>query len=254
MGEERQATSIRPSDASVGLLDGADVTIKTLRYVVRDRTNPRTALTGDTRLYIEAIFVDDEGREHTEYYSIGDTTKFVPSPDGRKALPVVDGARFSANSKGIKLIASLVNSGFPEDRLADDLGVFSGTVGHVRRTTLPRIAGQEKDATILEFTQIHKLPWEKEEKEKKAAAPKSSRKAADPVPPSDGVREKAVSTLMEILTENGGEILRQKVAPAAFKLLATDADRNAVVSLVFREDFLRSVEGVSFDGTTIRLA
>jgi hypothetical protein len=253
----QQTVSVRPSDASQGggLLDDADVTIKQLRYVVRDRTNPRTQATLDTRLYIEAVLVDDEGREHTEYYSIGDTSKFVPSPDGRRALAVVEGARFVQSSKGIRLIASLVNAGFPEDKIADDLSVFDGTYGHVNRTTLPRIAGQEKDATILEFTKIHRLPWEKKSG---SAATKSKPAAATPAAKTEQaapehVREKAIATLFEVLAQNGGSIPRQKVAPAAFKLLATDPDRNDVVALVFTEQFLRSVDGISFDGQTISL-
>lgn len=261
----QQTVSVRPSDASQGggLLDDADVTIKQLRYVVRDRTNPRTQATPDTRLYIEAVFADDEGREHTEYYSIGDTSKFVPSPDGRRALAVVEGARFVQSSKGIRLIASLVNAGFPEDKIADDLAVFDGTYGHVNRTTLPRIAGQEKDATILEFTKIHRLPWEKKSgpaaaKPKTVAAPASAKPVARAEAPEqatpDNVREKAIATLFAVLADNGGSIPRQKVAPAAFKHLATDPDRNAVVALVFTEQFLRSVDGINFDGQTISLA
>jgi hypothetical protein len=265
------ALSLRPSDAQAGgFLDDLDVTLREARFVIWDymgKANPAVAL--------KVTMEETDGITHEQYYSAGDPNKVTPSPDGKTLIPQAGATGLNNNTNALAFISSIINAGFPEDKLGSDASVFDGLGAHVNQVAQPKRAGlkdQKEGKTYLLVTKITRLPWD-------AATPKAAKgapvnrtaapagpRAVAPTPtatpvPSNGAAtpemiEKARGTVISILTEKGGSVPRSKLSQEAFRLLSNDPDRNAIVKLVYDDGFLvQSVaEGVfAFDGATVTL-
>jgi hypothetical protein len=268
--------SLRPSDAQQGgFLDDADVTILGSRFTVWDyqgKGEPTVAL----KVSMQA---DGDEQVHEQYYSAGRPDKFQPTEDGKTIEPLGGATGLNVSTNALAFLTSLVNAGFPEDRLGEDASVLEGAVVHVNQVAQPKRPGlkdQKDGKTYLMVTKIIRLPWEAAPHKaapaakgapatKKAApvavaiaAPATPAAAAAPAAESNGnMVEKARATVVGILAEKGGTIPKGKLPTEAFRALASDPDRNAVVSLVYKEDFL--VESAAsgafgYDGTNVVLA
>jgi len=268
------ALSLRPSDAQAGaFLDDVDVTLKECRFVVWDymgkASKPSTAL--------KITMEDPDSITHEQYYSAGDPDKVLPSPDGKTLIPQAGATGLNNNTNALAFISSIINAGFPEDKLGSDASVFDGLGAHVNQVAQPKRQGlkdQKEGKTYLLVTKITRLPWEAAPAKVAKGAPVAKPSPAPvagprPVQPpmsqagqpgggnGDGVlTEKARATVISILTEKGGTVPRSKLSQEAFRLLASDPDRNAIVKLVYDDAFLQQsvAEGVfAFDGTTVSL-
>jgi hypothetical protein len=271
-----QGVSIKPSDAVAGgsMIDDADVKIASARWYLYDY-NGKVA---NPVLAIGVDYVDPKSGESLssrQYYSAGEqsTKNFVPSADGRMAMPVGTAAGLSEGSNALLWITSLINSGFPEDKVTNDIGVFDNTVGHVNQVPQPKRQGMSGDGnkTILILTKIHTLPWQqaagpapigkgaaagkKAAQANQAAAPAAVQQAQDTAAAVSGdVQQKATDTVMSILINKGGVVPKAALAQEAFKLLAKEPDRNLIVQLVFKDEFLSAPgQPWSFDGTTVTM-
>lgn len=264
--------SLKPSDAQAGGggYDDVDARIEKCRFITWDYAGNLPAPV----LGLEVAYkVLADGFEFKQVYSAGDLKHFVPSQDGRYAIPVGSQSGLNDSSNAIQYLAALVNAGFPEDRIANDVSVFEGVEGHLNqvpqkeRKSLTKADPTAKARTVLVVTQIHKLPWEKGKvspikpvaaMKAQAAAPVASPAPSTTEVPSNGVVAKSVETVMGILMSKGGTITKAAIAQEAFKVLAADPDRNAVVQAIYKDEFLhgKSVEGGvpwQFDGKTISL-
>jgi len=263
--------SLKPSDAVAGggLIDDVDVTIESCRAALWDYNgqipSPVVALA--------VTMIGAEGAKAIQYYSAGDPKHFVPSQDGRKFVPVGSATGLNENTNAMMFLVSLVNAGFPEDKIGDDLGVFDGTMAHVNRVPQPArpglgggVTGKVGKPTVLVVSKIHKLPWEnaanlakgqaKTKTAKTASAPVAvAEQASGPAANGQGdLTGKATEGLLAILAEKGGSITKAQIAQAAFKYFQKDADRNQLVQMVYKDEFLGG-EGTpwSFDGTTVTM-
>ncbi len=263
--------SLKPSDAQAGGggYDDLDVRIEKCRFITWDYAGNLPAPV----LGLEVAYkVLTDGFEFKQVYSAGDLKHFVPSQDGRFAIPVGSQTGLNDQSNAIQYLASLVNAGFPEDRIANDVAVFEGVEGHVNqvpqkeRKGLAKSDPTAKAKTVLVMTQITKLPWEKgkvspikpAQAKTQVAAPVASPAPSATEAPSNGVVVKSVETVMGILMAKGGTVTKAAIAQEAFKTLANDPDRNAVVQAIYKDEFLhgKTVEGGvpwQFDGKTISL-
>jgi hypothetical protein len=264
------ALSLRPSDAQTGaFLDDIDVTLKECRFVTWDymgKANPATAL--------KVTMEEPDGITHEQYYSAGDPSKVTPSSDGKTLVPQAGATGLNNNTNALAFISSIINAGFPEDKLGSDASVFDGLGAHVNQVAQPKRAGlkdQKEGKTYLLVTKITRLPWDapavkpaKGAPVAKSAAPGprpvAAAPAASPAPtngtPTNEMVEKARVTVISILTEKGGSVPRSKLSQEAFRLLSNDPDRNAIVKMVYDDGFLTQsvAEGVfAFDGTTVTL-
>jgi hypothetical protein len=262
------ALSLRPSDAQTGaFLDDIDVTLKECRFVTWDymgKANPSTAL--------KVTMEEPDGITHEQYYSAGDPSKVTPSPDGKTLIPQAGATGLNNNTNALAFISSIINAGFPEDKLGSDASVFDGLGAHVNQVAQPKRAGlkdQKEGKTYLLVTKITRLPWDAKPAKLPKGAPAGPRPVA-PVPaaapvasaapangtPTNEMIEKARVTVISILTEKGGSVPRSKLSQEAFRLLSSDPDRNAIVKLVYDDGFLTQsvADGVfAFDGTTVTL-
>lgn len=266
---ESQFVSINPAQAVAGgsLIDDADVIVRSVRTGFTDYN-------GTIQVPVPALLITyqtADGAVQQQFYSAGDQKNFVPSDDQRRFVRVGKQTGLGETTNALGWILSAINSGFPADKVGDDVSVFDGMECHITKVPQPKRSfaqgtaapvGGEK--TYLVVSKIHKLPWEN--KGMVAAAPMmqtSPMVAAAPAPvpaqpsaPAANLHGKATQTVMAILISKGGQIAKAQIAQEAFSQLAKDPERNAVVQMIYNDAFLSGAMGAvtwQFDGTTIKL-
>jgi len=244
--------SFKPSSFSVGggLLDDVDVTIREANVVTWDYNGSIPVGQPAIRLLLAV----KEGEDVEQYWTLGKAEDWMPSDDGKKIIGISGKTQMSASSNAAILLISLVKAGFPENRINDeDIGCFTGTEGHVARIPAPkrpglgpkapRADGRVFEDTILTFSTITKLPWEKGGA-KATTKGKATAKAAEPAPEAveqgedETVEGVAQGLLLEILGENPKGITKQQIPGLVFKKVGNRPDRNAIVQLAFKDTFL----------------
>lgn len=244
---------LRPSGFSEGggLLDDVNATIKEARFEIFDyqgKGTPAPSLRINLTL--------EDGSEASQNWSCGKAQDWQPSEDGKKLVAIGRATALNRQSNVALLLESIVNSGFPEDKIGDEITVFEGMEAHFIRVPAPERKGIAKrtdaqgnviEQTILTVDKINKLPWEK-----KAAAPKGAAKAA--AAPAKGAPAKAApaaaaagdltevasNAIVEILAENPEGIAKAQLPALLFKKLATHPQKAQVLQVAFKDDFLSS--------------
>jgi hypothetical protein len=260
-----KAASLNPETfiEGSGLIDDVDVTLISNKFALFDYNG--TVTPGSPSLLVK--MQDDEGNEYDQYYSMGSAKDWMPSEDGSQLLAVGSATSIRISSNGGILLKSLVDAGFPVDKLGDDITILDGTVVHVIRVPAPQRPGvkmtdkqkerEEKygPATILVVSEIRTLPWDKKTPKgapKAAAKPvgkpttkpvaaKTTVKAAPAPEPEEEVSElseKAINAVMEILAN--GPAAKKELPAKLFQTMKEDPDRNAIVKMVFDDEFLGS--------------
>lgn len=225
-----------------GLLSDIDVTIKEASFVMWDYAGKKPIPVPAARF----LMADGEGVDHEQYWSAG-SGKFAPSPDGSRLVPLVGDAAINSGSNFALLIQSIVNAGFPENRLEDDITIFQGMKAHMERVAAPRrniqkaprADGKVYEDTVLIVTKIIKLPWEAAGKGGSKAKPTGK---AAPAEPEEGGEDEmsglAMTTVMGLLTEKG-RMTKQQLLGAVFQALKEDPNRNAIVQVINQDEFLK---------------
>jgi hypothetical protein len=262
--------SLKPSDAVAGGggIDDVDAVIKACRFRLWDYNGTiQTPVLG-----LEVTYLEDDGSESSQVYSAGDVKHFVPSDDGSEAVPVGSHQALNDSTNAMAWMVSMVNGGFPEDKIADKVSVFEGARVHVNQVPQAKrkgLANAKENKMILLVSKVLALPWDK-----KAAAtgPKTTKpvpvaKAAQAAPaaapaaaaaaPAAGASElndQATGALVGIILAKGGSIGKNQIAQEAFKAFAADPNRNALVQLVFSDPFLKQ-DGApwNYDGVTVSM-
>lgn len=272
--------SLKPSTfvEGGGLVDDVDATITDAKWLTWDYN-------GQSNVVVPALAVAltlQDGTVQEQYYSCGKLEHFKPSKDDRTPapdndcmgdylVPVTDKTGIASSSNAGKFFASLVNAGYPEDKLDGPISkVLNGLTAHfkrevVKRTGLVRTGkNADRDQTVLVVSKVIKLPWETASRQaavtpRPAAATAASPAAAKPngaagVGVSVEVRAKAEETLMGVLIEAGAPVPKAKLATLVFNALKGDPDQKAVSQLAFKDDFLQSVAGIRYDGAKVEMA
>ena len=246
---KNQGMSLNPEDFTEGggLIDDVNVTFKGVAFEMFDYQGKVS--TGVPSLCI--VMEDEEEDEHTQYYSMGNAQDWAPSPDGKKLVAVGSATGIRSSSNGAILLKSIVDSGFPTDKIDDDITVFEGMKCHVIRIPAPKRAGiktkkrddgKEYEKTILVVDEIISFPWDKAKpkgapkgkkgttKSKKATKAKTSESTED-------LTGKAKETVLGVVLE-AGEVDKKVLPTKVFQVLKNDPDRNAIAKMVFDDDFL----------------
>jgi len=253
-----------------GLIDDVDVTIDKARFELFDYNG--TVIPGVPALALH--MTDPEGEEVVQYYSMGKPEDWEPSEDGTTLEAIGSATAIRMTSNGGILLKSLIDAGFPVDKLGDDISSLDGMKAHViqipapKRTGIkekPRADGKVYEKTILVIGEILTLPWEEDEEKPKSKAkakakPKAKAKAKAKAKPEaeeveeeagdDDVGAKAVAAILEIL-EDAGTVTKKELPAKIFQVMKTDPDRNAVVKLVFDDEFLAEGPWEYDDGTLV---
>lgn len=230
-----------------GLLNDLNLTWKDPKFVLWDYNG--TVPTKNPALRV--ILVDEDGVETEQYWSAGDAKNWVPSSDAKRLVATGTAETVVRSTNMGILIDSLVNSGYPEDQISDDVSVFAGMVAHMIQVPAPKRAGLAAtptarsdgrvfEKTILVVDNVVTMPGEKKGTTK--------RKAAGPTPAKtdasdDGaLNAKTAAMLKKLLEDNLGEhsdgLMKVEIPKLAFAEMRGDADRDSMVKLVFEDEFL----------------
>ena len=263
--------SLRPSNFVEGGAVPVDrnLTWKECRFNLFDYTR-KTGEVVATTVAARITYVDDDGAEFVQQYSAGDPERFTPSPDGKKLVAVGTALSLSKSSNFYLLLNALINAGFPENRLDEDIssldGLYTHNVGMPEPTRVglvrPAVAGEAARPRVISIPdQILRLPWEKKAG-KSGVAPKTvTRTKQDKSNEGEGdgdtsgVSGKAMKLVEKALAEND-VVTRQQLAVRLFKDLAKDPDKDAVARLIFQPEFQGALlaGGYAIDGENISKA
>lgn len=268
-----------------GLIDDADVTIETARFVSWDYKGQVTPPV----LALQLWLVDADGNKHDDYLSAGDQKFFVPSSDGRKAIPVGSQQKLNINTNAVEFIISLMNADTRGQLAAkikggDDIGVIDGVKVHVVRKAQKKRAGIQIQAnapdpnqpgqaprqkTVLTVEKVIAYPWEAAGAAPATAQAPTAGTVAAPAAAGGMVAGVAadlqattVGTLLQIVAESGGSIKKSQIAGKVFsnpdvKAMPTPV-RNSLLGLIVRADFLASEAvasmGIKYDAASDTVA
>lgn len=278
--QKPMGVSLKPSEAVAGGggIDDVDVWIKACRFRLWDYNGTiQTPVLG-----LEVTFADDDGNEASQVYSAGDTKHFVPSEDGSEAVPVGGATNLNDSTNAMAFMVSLVNAGFGEERIADKVSVFEGTKVHVNQVPQPKrkgLTGAKEGSKILLVSKILAFPWDKAAGKApgigkgaapKAAAPKAAAAQApmQAAAPAGGngaaaggngadasaLNGIAMEAMLGIVMGKGGSITKGAIAQEAFKALQAHPQRNALVQLVYSDEFLKQPGAPwTYDGATVSM-
>jgi hypothetical protein len=263
--------SLKPSEMVEGGVVPVDqnLTIKEARFTLFDYTKKDGTVVATT-VAVRIKTTNDDGQEFEQQYSVGDPAKFSPSTDGKNPAKegkfiIAIGAQeaLSKSSNFYILQNNLVNAGFPENKLGDDISVLEGLyaywigVPEPKRAGLTRVvaAGEAvRERVISVPSQIHKLPWEKS-KGKAAAAVKG--KAPTAAAPDESILKAALEFVgKQIEASDDGTVTRQDLAGSVFRELAKSPNRDAIATLIFAPAMQAALvaNGYAVDGETISKA
>jgi hypothetical protein len=132
---------------------------------------------------------------------------------------------------------SLINAGFPENRMSDDISVLDGLYAyHIgmpepKRSGLARPAQADGSAArekVLSIpSKILRLPWEKVKGGTAAKPAAKKTQEAD-----DDVTAQAIAFIGKVVEESGS-VTRQELAVKVFSDLAKDPNRDAIATMIF---------------------
>lgn len=261
--------SLNPASfkAGGGLFDDVDAVITQVRYT--DEAPEGYTAQGDANPLFALLGIQIDGAEAavTQHISLGGKSgnNFSVINDGKGLEPLVDDAGISDKAKYAMFISSLVNEGFPGDRLESD--DFDPTPIEGTRVHLNRVPtgfdqtfgnkrkgkdGKEYGDTALVVTKIHYLPEDapavatKGAKANGKAASSKLTPKAQAASASNDLEDQALTTLKALLAENG-TFKRQQITLLANKELMKDKNRTPIVKIMFSEEFLSAAEGIVYD-------
>jgi len=253
-----------------GLLDDADVTIKSARFVTWDYRGKAVPV-----LALNVKLEDGDGAEHDEYLSSGDLKAFVPSNDGKEALAVGSQTKLNSNTNAVAFILSVINADTKGElaakiRATSDISVLDGTKVHVIRKNQPKRSGipvvvqeggNQRVPQRLEVEKILSYAWEAGSSNGSSAKASTANAPAATGGVDDELEGQTLGALMSILGANGGSMKKAMLAGKVFgdefvKGLPAPI-RNKILGRIVKDEFLKgelaSGSGISFDGTTVSI-
>lgn len=260
-----KATSLSPETfvEGGGLVDDVDLTIQEAKFIMWDYNGKIPQAT--PALCLSMLAEEDEKIE--QYYSMGSSKDWMPSDNGKQLLSVGQATAIRKTSNGGIFLTSLVDAGFPVEKLGDDITVLEGLQAHMIRVPAPKRGGLKQDErkyeqTILVVSEIITMPGDKK---KPTGAPKGAKTSKTTVASSTGgnaakiksesgggddVAEKATTQILSLL-EASGSIAKKDIPGKLFQTMKNDPDRNTVIKMVFDDEFLSSGPWVYEDGILI---
>jgi hypothetical protein len=257
---EGSPVSLRPSDqVSEGLLDDCDVTFESFIFTLEAPPNYNA---GDAvPLFVKASLAVDGGETVEQWWSAGDSSKFQPSEDGDTAVRVKGSGGLGQGTNAAALFRSIVDAGFPEDKITAGLSCFVGMNAHMQqvamnRKGLPAQEGKRPSTTLL-VAKINRLPWEQAGKvapKGKAATSTKTTPATRTAPAASNgdVTDDAAAIIATILAK--GPCKSASLPAKAFPHLAGKANRADILNLLKDADFLVAASEAGhfqFDGETV---
>ena len=244
--------SIRPSQFVEGGAVPVDRNLlwKECRFANFDYTKKDGTIVAST-ISAKILFVDDDGTEYTQHYSAGDPARFQPSADGKTLEALTSSENLSKSSNYYVLMNALINAGFPENKLGDDISVLDGLYTHNIGIPEPKRSGLvrepkegARERVISVPDSIITLPWESKGK----AATAKSKPAATTTDEDAGDAGADALTMVTEMLADADKVTRQQVATKAIR-----SKNQPVAKMVFSPEFatVLTEAGFTLDGEDI---
>lgn len=197
-------------------------------------------------------FQTESGDMNEQFYSVGSPDRFIPSKDGKTLVAVGTANALSKSSNFYLLMNALINAGYDESLISNDISTLDGLVAyHIgmpepkRSGMAPRVGadGQPAREKIISVpSQIVTMPGEKKGK---AGAKKAAGGAS---------LVNAVAFASAKIDEEGSAT-RQELAASVYGDYEGD-DKKEVAGVVFTDRFLAAMTaaGYTVDGEEIKTA
>lgn len=256
-----------------GLIDDADVTVKSARFIRWDYLGTQPEV-----LALQVLLEDTEGKTHDEKLSAGELKFFVPSEDGKKAIPVGTATKLNSNTNIAHFVQSIFNADTRGElagklKTTDDISILDGLKFHLRRVDQPKRSGlptqtnpdgsQKRTPQRIEVSKINAYPWESAPAAGTAtAAAPAAAGATQQAPAGDAdLDAMTMGVLFSILGANNNSIAKTAIAGKVFndpEAKALDAPiRNKVLARIVNDAFLKGEmatgAGIKYDGKTVSL-
>ena len=247
--------SLKPSEQTAGglLLDDVDVSFDKNRFVMSTEIEGYSAPEPVPGLLSEITTIED-GETTKQFFSCGSAKDFVPSKDGKKLESVSGVTALRKSSNTAMLLTSIVNAGFPEEQLGDDISNLDGMVAHVIQVAAPKRGGllsdkrvgkdgREYDRTNTVVSKIVSMPGEGKKKGKGKGG-----KA-----PSEDVTKAAQAAVLNVLIAAGDALAKHDLPGLVFSKLK-GAERQAVMPLIQDDEFLSNSDTWTYEDGKLTLA
>lgn len=267
---EEQKGAMFDEFLDTGLLDDANVILRTNRFASWDYKGQVSPAV----LALRCEMLDEEQKVHEQYMSSGDMAFFVPSNDGKKAVPIGKYQKLNKNTNAAAFILSIMNADVRGEMTAklkatDDISILDGLRVHVVRKKQPKRPGlvapgseaasaqeQAKEQFQLVVDKVLSYPWENGAGQPMAAgsnapAPStvSGASVAAQAAPAQATNagaagDLAIGVLVSVIGANGGTIKKAVIAGKVYTndLVKSEsaATKNAILGLVTKDEFLLS--------------
>ncbi len=241
-----------------GLLDNVDVKFKKVRFEMFDYGGKSISAVPALKIEME----QEDGSSAEQYFSAGSAADWSPSKDGTKLVSVGNARGINKGCNMAILINSIIEAGFPEDKITDDCTVFEGMEVHVIRVKAPerkgivkqpRADGKEYEQTNLVVDAIHKLPWETKKGGSKGTSKASTGASNEESEGEESFEDKMFGIVLGVLSDAGDKPIDKKaLSQKVFVAMKGDADRNKGAQMAFNDEFLSSGPW-DFDGEKVKL-
>lgn len=250
-----------------GLIDDVDVVFTEARFEMFDYNGK-----ADEPIPALKITIDCAGDESVQYYSMGRSQDWMPSDDGTQLMAVGSATAIRMSTNGGIFLTSLVDSGFPAEKLGDDISVLDKLEAHMIQVPEPsrnlkKTKEQEErekkygPKTILVVNGINKLPWEKSKPKGKAgkpktktkpkSTPKKTKKVETPAADTGGdISERLTEYIVGILAEEGS-VAKKDLPQKIFAEFNDDPDKASMVKTAFDDEFLEAGPWTYDDGLLV---
>jgi hypothetical protein len=234
-----------------GLINDVDGEFTNFKFMA---INPsaRELSAGDTPYLVADFTTEDD--TYGMRWSCGGAANWEIGAGGKslKAKGTAKGVNKGSNL-GL-FLTSLYNSGFPKDKLGNDIEILNGLQAHIIRIPeperkglqrAPRTDGREGPG-IVTISKINKLPWDKGAKGKaKSAAPKAP--AAN-----DALDAEVLGIILTSLADNPEGIAKKDVIKAVVAQASAE-NRGAAMQLANNDTWLKSKTEWAYENGVIRL-
>jgi len=259
--------SIKPSNlSSGGILNDVVMSVSSSRFEMfafgDSGERPAIVFRGET----------EDGEERVQAWSCGKEGDWSPSEDGRELLPLSSKTSLHEKSNAGMLLASLINSGFPEEDVDEDISVFEGGEYHFiqvkpegREDLEDEDGHKRKVGTVPIVDQIVNMPGKGGSKassrsSKTSKSSSKTAKASSKVKPADKASSKSKATdkggdddesrakaaILATLEEMGDEakeqgVNREDLGSRAYSNV-TGRGKQAVLNIILDADWLGSAD------------
>lgn len=243
--------SLRPSDAvhGGGMIAEGDYDIVDAKFVMFDYN-------GTVQVPVPALAVEFKNADDVsgvQYYTAGDLKNVAPTEDGKRLKKVGSSSGLNDSTNCFAFLVSLINGGFSEDKIANDISVVVGTkVSLIHQAVAERdIKGKKVSAkNIAVISKVLQMPGGAVGKAAKATTAGSKKTNGTD---TAALGPAAQTFLVAALKEANGAMEKKKLTSAIFsKIPNTDPNRSAILNLIIQDEFLSSLTeaGVLYDASS----